>query len=468
MLSKPGFGPRAFMRFERAAFTLIELLVVVAIIAILAAMLLPALSAAREKARRASCASNLRQIGLAWTAYTGDFGGYVPSWTGWRPADYDWCAPAGCDCWTGLTAGYGYSPANNNLKNHYGLCSPSVVYAGKEGTGQAYVTTYGSTTGVQGAYWRQIGGAYQNTLPFTAGNMNNAPTGLGMLLTSGYLSDARTLYCPSSDGAPSGLHYEGWATGSATEHESPGRISAWRTVGGYNGAALIYGGWGPVATRNSSREDYRQNIVMCNYAYRATPTAVYSGWHVAQDGKDVTRLPGAKPRQNMRIGQPIFRSVREQAARALVSDAWDKGYQRDGLNRDVTALGIVSTDGVAGSRRMAGMGVAGHRTACHVLYGDGHTATFGDPQEGLVWHSQAFRLGTNPPDYRAALYPAYYGILAQNNQYLGGDYYAGPRFSFTGVVYTERGVNTIFQHTAFGVWHELDEAGGVDVGVNDP
>jgi len=51
--------------FRFAAFTLIEPLVVVAIIAILAGLLLPSLSAAREKARRASCLSNLNQMAKA-------------------------------------------------------------------------------------------------------------------------------------------------------------------------------------------------------------------------------------------------------------------------------------------------------------------------------------------------------------------------------------------------------------------
>ena len=67
------------VRFLRRGFTLLELLVVILIIRILVALLLPAIQAARESARRASCANNLRQVAIAVLVHESSLGHFPAS-----------------------------------------------------------------------------------------------------------------------------------------------------------------------------------------------------------------------------------------------------------------------------------------------------------------------------------------------------------------------------------------------------
>jgi len=97
---------------KRVGFTLIELLVVIAIIAILAAILFPVFAKAREKARQSSCASNLKQLGLALMQYAQDYDERYPMMYRYMP-DLYW--------WADVTQPY--------IKNYQLLVCPSGSYS---------------------------------------------------------------------------------------------------------------------------------------------------------------------------------------------------------------------------------------------------------------------------------------------------------------------------------------------------
>src|SRR5436190_17434902 len=98
---------------RREGFTLIELLVVIAIIAILAAILFPVFARAREAARKTSCISNLKQLGLAANMYKQDYDEcYADSRSFWMDCKG---APNGA-CNTVMWPGPGYYGGEHLLK----------------------------------------------------------------------------------------------------------------------------------------------------------------------------------------------------------------------------------------------------------------------------------------------------------------------------------------------------------------
>jgi prepilin-type N-terminal cleavage/methylation domain-containing protein/prepilin-type processing-associated H-X9-DG protein len=132
---------------KRTGFTLIELLVVIAIIAILAAILFPVFARARENARRASCLSNMKQLGLGIMQYTQDFDETMP-FAG-RTAQVSGCNGSWCGHWAQDVQPY--------VKSLQVFGCPSDSGSGRDAGGNGIGISYAANMFYTTNTWSQVG-----------------------------------------------------------------------------------------------------------------------------------------------------------------------------------------------------------------------------------------------------------------------------------------------------------------------
>ena len=372
------------MGWTRGAFTLIELLVVVAIIAILAAMLLPALAAAREKARRSSCTSNLNQMAKALESYCGDYGGYFPN----KPA-YGRAAATFNIAGVQLDRGVCQDPRTGDQveTNQTQFAKIYVFSPNDAGPMDEMCIAFGANTDdarrrANSNQWLQTG-----------------PIGLGYLAVTGYMGDPRLYHCPSWQVSPLVLVTQGgdmgyYPGGGSSSHESAVPLSygvaashgALKMLGGFSPRDLTHGNYKrmaeaqagsfPTANRKqaylSAGDAYATKIggsgAMASYGYRNQAVMAPFDWGTAGLTDPTARFPAhyTRPLVTTQLGCPLFKTQRLLGGRSLVCDTFQRSH-RDAL------------------KTQPGLGVYHHKEGYNVLYGDGHASWYGDPQQRILW-----------------------------------------------------------------------------------
>ena len=351
-------------RTLKKAFTLIELLVVVAIIAILAAMLLPALSAAREKARRASCMTNIKQTGTALESYCSDYSQYYPSYGGVGFREHQ---PFGGDG----------TPRRVVYKDtRLGLDIDTLSMGNCDWLRTSRIG-YGSVGGFRNfAIYAQMSDGDNRAEKLDGTNGRLAPINLGYLLEGGYLNDVGIFFCPSARGMDAGGEDSISRIRPGGNYRYLENLEAIRACSNSTAAKdVLHGDYTTATWGYPSGADWGYRVcVGGHYNYRPTIYGTTSTGSNNYFCDSVVSLGGTAPLALGFSGAQIFASQRKLGSRALITDT----FQKEHVTRNST-----EAQKIAAAKRSAGM--QAHREGYNVLYGDGHAAWYGDPQQQVIW-----------------------------------------------------------------------------------